>query len=190
MRVHMHKLGGGDTQVLAGATKGRRARAELLERTGSEPSEPEKIFLDFQNVEVATASYLRESVLSFRDEIRRRRSNYYPVIANPRELVVEELRILVTTRGDALMLCSLDQDNHIKRPYLLGELDPKQRFTFDLVRRLGETSAAELMLGYGESEKTTVQTAWNNRLSSLANLGLVVELSQGRSKRYRSLFAE
>jgi hypothetical protein len=46
------------------------------------------------------------------------------------------------------------------------------------------------MRDYGESEKTKVQTAWNNRLASLAGLGLVVELSQGRAKRYRSLFAE
>jgi hypothetical protein len=43
---------------------------------------------------------------------------------------------------------------------------------------------------YGKKEKTTAQTAWNNRLSALATLGLVVELSQGRAKRYRPLFAE
>ena len=76
------------------------------------------------------------------------------------------------------------------QPRIVGELDPKQKLTFDLVRQLRETDAAELMRDHGESEKTTVQTAWNNRLASLANLGLVVEMSQGRSKRYRPLFAE
>jgi hypothetical protein len=32
------------------------------------------------------------------------------------------------------------------------------------------------------------QTAWNNRLSALAMSGLVVELSEGRSKRYKPMF--
>ena len=31
-------------------------------------------------------------------------------------------------------------------------------------------------------------TAWNNRLASLAMLGLVAEISQGRSKHYKPIF--
>src|ERR1700730_417131 len=137
-----------------------------------------------------TASFLRESVLAFRDAVRRRRSNLYPVIANASDLVADELKLLVMARGNALTLCSLDKNGRPHDQHLLGELDPKQRITFDLVPERGETDAAELMRDYGESEKTNVQTAWNNRLVSLADLGLVVELSQGRAKRYRSLFAE
>jgi len=45
------------------------------------------------------------------------------------------------------------------------------------------------MREHGESEGVK-QTAWNNRLAALAGLGLVVELSQGRAKRYRPLFME
>jgi hypothetical protein len=45
------------------------------------------------------------------------------------------------------------------------------------------------MRNYGESEGVQ-QTAWNNRLAGLANLGLIVELSQGRARRYRPLFGE
>ncbi len=66
----------------------------------------------------------------------------------------------------------------------LGDLDPKQRVTFDLVCERGETDAAELMRQYGG---TKTQTAWNNRLAALAALGLVVEMSQGRAKRYKPL---
>jgi hypothetical protein len=51
-----------------------------------------------------------------------------------------------------------------------------------------ETDAAELMREHRET-KAVKQTAWNNRLSALANMGLVVELSEGRAKRYRSLLA-
>ena len=33
--------------------------------------EPEEIYLDFEGVEIATASFLREAVFAFRDTIRR-----------------------------------------------------------------------------------------------------------------------
>ena len=189
MRISIKELSQGDGETLAGALTGRKIFAKLIERTGGEPTEPEPVFLDFAGVQVATASFLRESVLAFRDDVRRR-SNFYPVIANASELVAEELKVLVASRGDVLMLCSLDAHGVPHQPRLLGELDPKQRMTFDLVQQRGETGAAELMRDYGEAEKTTVQTAWNNRLSALANLGLVVELSQGRTKKYRPLFME
>ena len=148
------------------------------------------MFLDFEGVDVATASFLRESVLAFRDTVRRRRSNLYPVVANANDLVADELRVLVAPHGNVLMLCSLDENGEPHEPRLAGELDPKQRLTFDLVSERGETDAAELMREYGASEKTTAQTAWNNRLTSLTSLGLLVELSQGRAKRYRPLFSE
>jgi len=43
------------------------------------------------------------------------------------------------------------------------------------------------MREYGEREGVK-QTAWNNRLVSLAALGLIVEITQGRAKRYKPLF--
>lgn len=190
MRIRIRDLADGDGRVLAGAINGRKALARLLERTGGDPDEPEIVFLDFEGVDVATASFLRESVLAFRDGVRRRRSNLYPVVANANDLVAEELRVLVAPHGNALMLCALDADGEPHKPHLAGELDPKQRLTFDLVSARGVTDAAELMREYGASEKTTAQTAWNNRLTSLSSLGLLVELSQGRAKRYRPLFSE
>jgi hypothetical protein len=66
--------------------------------------------------------------------------------------------------------------------------DPKQKLTFEAVSERGETDAGELMRQNGEGLKHA--TAWNNRLSSLATMGLIVEISRGRSKRYRSLFPE
>ena len=186
MRIHIAKLVG--AKVLAGALSGRKVLAKLLELTRQEPLEPDPVFLDFAGVNVATASFLRETVLAYRDAIRRRRSNFYPVIANTNDLVEEELNILVTSDGDVLMLCTLDENNHPHEPRLLGKLDPKQRLTFDLVQQRRETDAAELMRVHGKNEGVQ-QTAWNNRLSALASLGVVIELSEGRAKRYRPLLA-
>jgi hypothetical protein len=37
------------------------------------------------------------------------------------------------------------------------------------------------------TKETVGSTAWNNRLSSLVALGLIIELSYGRTKRYKPL---
>ena len=176
------------TPVLAGALNGRAALNKLLAATTNEPDGPALVFLDFEDVDIATASFLRESVLVFRDIIRKRRSQYYPVIANTNEYVRDELVELLGARGDVLMMCGLDENGAVTNPAPLGELDPKQRITFDLVHEHGETDAGALMRDYGESEGLKHTTAWNNRLTSLAVLGLIVEQSQGRAKRYRPLF--
>lgn len=186
MRISLEQIGG--SAVLAGALSGRAALNRLLFATGTESEEPEPLFLDFSDVEVATASFLRESVLSYRDIVRGRHSRFYPVIANANEAVRDELMELLRPRGDVLMACTLGEDDAVVRTELLGELDPKQRMTFKLVREHSETDAGELMRTYGESEGLKHATAWNNRLASLAALGLIVELSEGRAKRYRPLF--
>lgn len=189
MKILMHELDG-NASVLAGAPRGRKVFARLLEATSQEPSWPSPVFLDFSDVEVATASFLRETVLAFRDTVRGRRSNLYPVVANAAELVLEELRILVRSCGDVLLACSLDAEGVASNPRLIGELDPKQQITFDLVRQRGETDAAELMREHNNPSEIKHQTGWNNRLAALAGLGLIVELSQGRAKRYRPLLQE
>jgi hypothetical protein len=175
------------TPILAGALGGRRTLHNLLDAAGKEPASPEPVFLDFMGIQVATASYLRESVLAFRDVIRGRRSKFYPVIANASDEVRDELEELLRPRGDVFMTCELDQTGKVSQPALIGDLDPKQKITFDLVCERGETDASELMREYGEQEGVK-QTAWNNRLVSLAALGLIIEITQGRAKRYKPLF--
>jgi hypothetical protein len=179
----------GNSNVLAGALNGKSALMRLLGATILEPTEPEPLFIDFAGVDVATASFLRESIIAFRDIVRHKRSQFYPVIANPNEAVRDELVELVRARGDVLMTCALDDAGTVLSAAMVGNLDPKQLVTFDLVRQRGETDAGELMRVYGEKEGLKHATAWNNRLASLATLGLIIEISIGRAKRYRPLFA-
>lgn len=175
-----------ENPVLAGVPKGKQKLVWLLNKI-EEPPTPEVIFLDFQDVEVATASFLRESVLTFRDLIRNKNPNLYPVIANPSPEVKEELEEFLRSRGDVMMICSLDGKNKVSDAKLIGELDPKQKLTFDLVLQQGETDAGKLMRAHGRKEGVK-QTAWNNRLSALASRGLVMEFSFGRAKHYKPLF--
>lgn len=180
----MRELGG--TPILAQAINGRNVFRKLLAMTEAEPPVPTPVFLDFSEVEVATASFLRESVLAFRDAVRGRRSNLYPIVANTNEAVRDELVEVLRFRGDVLMVCTLENSGVVSDLAPLGELDPKQRLTFELVSRHGETDAGELMRLHGDNE-TVQRTAWNNRLAALAGLGLVMEISQGRAKRYKPL---
>ena len=174
-------------EVLAGARSGKSALNWMLEQTIMEPARPELAILDFSAVEVATASFLRESVLAFRDIIRGRRSQFYPIAANMNDLVRDEFIELLRARGGAIMTCSNCDDGHVRDPTPIGQLDPKQRLTYELVQRHGETDASELMREYGRTEGLKHTTAWNNRLAALASMGLIVEESEGRAKRYRLL---
>jgi hypothetical protein len=172
--------------ILSGAQRGQQLLMKLLELLATEPTAPEAVFLDFDGVEAATASFLRESVLAFRDMARIRRSNIYPVVANANEPVKEDLSELAKSRGGVLLTCNLDANGHVTEPQVIGELDPKQQLTFDLVRKLGNTDAAALREHSGDT--SVVPTAWNNRLAALVGLGLIVEdASSGRTKRYRPL---
>ena len=172
--------------ILSGAPSGRQLYAKLVAALPDEPDAPEPLYLDFGGIEVATASFLRESVLAFRTFVRGRRSNYYPVVANANPDVIDELVELVQPRGEVLMTCRLADDGQLLRCGHVGKLDPMQQLTFDLVTRLGKTTVTSLM----EFDQSQVKaTAWNNRLASLSNLGIISEQSHGRTKTYSSLFA-
>jgi hypothetical protein len=185
MILNMVQLGG--DEVLSGAASGRAVLADLLKATAREPSTITPVLLNFQWVRVATSSFLRESVLAFRDAIRSRRSNYYPVVANTNADVREELEDLLSRRGGVLLACVV-KDGQVVETCLIGELDPKQRLTFDLVQQRRETDAGELMRDFADTDRVKNSTAWNNRLANLAALGIVAEVSQGRSKRYKPIF--
>jgi hypothetical protein len=188
MKIDLADIGGG--RVLAGALAGKDALGELVRQAPSKGTSPQIILLDFVKVDVATASYIRESVLAFRDLVRGQRSNLYPLLANLNDVVRDEFVELLRVRGDAMPSCQLDPQGRANSVEVLGELDPKQKLTFDLVLQRKETDASELMREYGDSEGVKHTTAWNNRLSALVARGLIVEHSRGRAKRYRPLLPE
>lgn len=175
-----------DSTILSGALRGQEILAKLLTAASDEPAYPQPIFLDFSQIAVATASFLRESVLTFRQIVRNRRSNLYPVIANANADVCEELAQLAQFRSETILSCNLNADREVTQLRLIGGLDPKQKLTFEAVHQRGETDAGELMRNF-KTEKVG-PTAWNNRLAALVDLGLIVEVNQGRSKRYKPLF--
>jgi hypothetical protein len=173
----------GAATVLAGKPAGRQLLATLLGNV-YEPTEPTVAFLDFHGIDVVTGSFLREGPVSFRDIVRSKGSNLYPVFANCTAAIVDDLAQLLEDRGDAMLVCDIDSDSSEipKNTILIGKLDEKQLLTFRLLREHGELDASGLAKIGGE---TVGPTAWNNRLAALAAKGIVVERSYGRLKRYR-----
>jgi len=171
----------GGSEILSGAQMGKQLFAALV-AGAKRPDEPEPAFIDFTGIRVATASFLRESVIAFRDYARSTLTTLYPVIANATPPVTEEIAFFLHHRNDALWACDREPNGAIRNIRLLGELDDTQRATFESVLRLGEATAPALAAN--EQGATVGATAWNNRLSSLAALGLLMERRGGKTKLF------
>lgn len=178
-----------DGSVCAGSHAGREVLGKLLALTSSEPASPSPLFLDFGDIEVATVSFVRESALALRDFLRGRKSNYFPVLANANQQILDELEIILSLKNEAFLHCHLQSDERVTDISLLGHLDEKLKHVFRVIQERGEIDAGELQREFGAAEGVQ-QTAWNNRLAALAAAGLVTETSRGRAKRYWSLLKE
>jgi hypothetical protein len=172
----------GDEPVLAGRLSGKRA---FLSALGRLPviAEPTLILLDFAGVDLATSSFLSESVLPLRDHLGVRGQPGYVVAANLNDVVREEIEEMLRRSGDALITCT-NTAGGIRDVQLCGKLEDKLRETLGLVSSKGETTAAALQKECRDTDPVG-PTAWNNRLATLAAKRLVVEVLQGRTKKYR-----
>lgn len=169
--------------ILAGRLAGKRAFVSVLERL-PELTEPTLVLLDFRNVDLATSSFLSEVVLPLRDHLRLCRPPGYALAANLRDIVREEIEEMLRRSSEALLTCVFDGVGRIGDVDLCGRLEQKLKETFNLVSSKRETTAAKL---HAESREVDAvgATAWNNRLTLLAAKSLVVEIVQGRTKKYR-----
>jgi hypothetical protein len=181
--LFVRMLKSGEEPILAGRLAGKRAFLRALEQL-PELAEPTLVLLDFRDVDLATSSYLSEAIPPLRDHLRLRRHPGYVVAANLSDNVREEIEEMLRRSGDALLTCATDVDGRISDVQLCGKLEDKLQETLSLVSRKRETTAAQL---HEESREVDAvgATAWNNRLASLAAKSLVVEVLQGRTKKYR-----
>lgn len=186
MNLCVHQLAGED--VLAGAGEGAAMLAKFINALG--PQEEARLtILDFSNIRVATGSYLRESVLGFRNYCRQRVPASPVIIANANPVVTEELRSLLNASGDAVVTCKITGTKDPRKGYVLGTLEDKQRLTLDAILRSGTADARELHERFSRTE-TIGATGWNNRLAALVEKGILIEEREGRAKRYRPVLKE
>lgn len=177
-------LSPGDEPILAGRLDGKRAFLRVLEALPA-VTEPTVIILDFIRAELVTSSFLSEVALPLRDHLRFRHPPAYLVLANLNDRIVEELNELLNRVGDAILVCKLSSRGAVSNARLVGRLEPKLQETFDLISEKRETTAIELHAA--SSDSAVGATAWNNRLNALTSKSLVMEIPQGRTKKYRAV---
>lgn len=169
-----------NSSVLAGVPRGEEAFARLI-RMSNSLSGLTRVFLSFSGVDVATASFLRESVVNFRTFCREFKRDLYPVVANGNSNIMDELSALLELTGDALVSCHVNDLGEVSQVKIVGRLEQKQNIALQAVTEAGEAEAGSLAHRYKDVEAT----AWNNRLASLVGKGILVELRKGRAKSYR-----
>jgi hypothetical protein len=149
--------------TLATAAAGQAVLGEVLKKIGEEWPGSGFLFLDFSGVNVATGSFLRSLIIPLRDHCRRTLGISFAV-ANPNELVQEELQALLDTIRDAVVICQLDSRNTPVLPRVAGYLDATQRLTLEAVERTVEADAPRLAELYSSTDPIG-PTGWNNRLA-------------------------
>lgn len=176
--------------ILSGAIAGRAWLMKLLEVVNA-TSDPAALYLvDFCDVEVATASFLRESIFGLKAFLRSNKSRACLAVANARPTVAEELSVIAEAQREYLLAVGLDAQGTVACPRILGQLEPIQLTTFERINQLGKVTASILKEKYSHEDGVVAPTVWNNRLAALANHGLIRESSQGRTKFYEPLFPE
>jgi hypothetical protein len=168
--------------VLGGSIPGQLLFGKLISRvTSGKDSEP--FFLDFGKIQLATSSYLRESVLAFQRWGIDRKPPLFASIANVNSETQEELAVALADSGGAIWVCTLAR-GRIVSSGVIGKFDQMQRETFELVRARGEVDAPSLARETINGRRVS-QTAWNNRLAALASRGVLMERQQSKTKIYR-----
>jgi len=174
--------------VLAGARSGAALFTKLAALLPPPRSSPEPLLLDFDGVELASASFLRESIFPFKAFTRTARSAWYPVIANSSPDTLDELEVVCSARADSILVCVLSSKMKLSKVSLIGRLDGKQQDAYNFVVSSGGATAKTLMEATATPADASISpTAWNNRLSALVEKGVVAEVSAGRQKFYTPL---
>ena len=170
-----------DFPSLTGVSRARRLLAALIAWTADHTPKG-TLILDFTNVGDASASFLREAILAFRDYVRAYQPDVFPVLANLSAEVREEFDTLLKDRGEAIPGCRLDNSGAPVDAEVLGVLEPGLSQTLEMIRTRGQVALGDL-------PSETKPTTWSNRIASLIRQGFVVPIRESKKRIYRFVLA-
>lgn len=170
---------------LHGATIGEHHAALVRDAVAAQQQPADSVILDFAGIESATASYLKRLINPF-----------FAAPGSPEGFATEVSPILIGVdspdlreeitdflSGKGRVLIVADRDTRPpKFQQLLGRLDGAAAETFQELRTMKRTTAAELYERH--REETTNQTAWNNRLAQLVEMRIARRDRAGRFWMY------
>ena len=166
---------------LTGVARARQLLARLIEWTADE-SPKGTLILDFTGIADASASFLREAILAFRDYVRAYQPDVFPVLANIADTVREEFDTLLKARGEAMPACRIDDAGNPVEATVIGALEPSLSQTLDMIRAHGQLALSDLPAAVKAS-------TWSNRLASLIRQGFVVPIPEPNKRVYRYVLA-
>lgn len=168
-----------NTPTLLGIAAGRASTERLFSSVEASMNAPLTL-LDFQGMELVTASAARESIFKLAAHLAEHGSLLICVNAN--EATLDELTFAATALKQPIVVATLNEDGEIDTPRVIGQLEAVQTKTLQLVGRLGEVDAKTA--SQAADDQSAGATGWNNRLSSMASLGLLKERKVGKTKLY------
>ena len=166
---------------LAGSAIGDEHARQVAQQLQSAASGDNLAVFDFAGIESASASYLKRLLNPFLADIEtgdEATARFSPVVVNATATdLLEELDDYLAGKEKALVVAA-DDTAGLRFVRLLGRLDGAAAETFDELRRHREVTAQQLFERH--PERTTNQTAWNNRLAQLVSLRIASRRREGR----------
>ena len=168
---------------LNGATIGDAHTQQMRELiVAATTGENEAALLDFRDVESASASYLKRVLDPFFTE-NGFKPEISPLVINVDSTdLKEDLEDYLLGRGRVLIIANI-KNGKLKFGGLFGRLDGAAAETFTKLLELQETTALQLFEQH--PERTTNQTAWNNRLVQLIEMRVARRSRKGRFLVYQ-----
>lgn len=169
--------------LLMGRTGGRRDFARLCGLLSEVPS-GEPVLLDFDKVQVVTASWVNAALVPLMQWASSEQTNIFPLILNVSADSIDELRLVAENSHLCFLIAS--NESPPKSAKLVGSLDAGQLDTLKTVLKMPEVTGAEL-----HSKRKDIQaTAWNNRLKDLHGKRLLRRQKRGREQVYSPVVKE
>jgi len=165
---------------IIGIGAGKRALPRLVAAATAVGEADSWVVVDFDGIDMVSASAARESVLAFIAFLNER--GVLPVHVNLNDESLEEVAFAAEALGRPVVTASSIVKDIPKGIRVLGTLDAKQLQTLRIVAELGEADAKSA--SDASQDASTGVTAWNNRLSILAGMRFLQVRKAGKTKYY------
>jgi hypothetical protein len=170
--------------ILAGKSDGLRDFPKLFDAVEQTPT-GDTIVLDWEGVEIATASYFGATVVALLRMAMSTELDRYFIVANLNKTCLEELKLVLDFQG-LVILAGEWKGGHLKKLQVLGTLEAPYITTLEAVGKLESASATELHTAQ-HGGAAIGKTGWINRLSHLHKLRLIRKERVGREYRFHAL---
>jgi DNA-binding transcriptional ArsR family regulator len=169
---------------LAGAADGEAWFQAARQRLDTE--EAGLLALDFNDVRLATVSWLREGPLALRTYASAMRPDIVIFAGNLSDFVREELEVALEATGNVMIAADISPDFDVHRPTVMGHLDPALHDTLRVVQGQSEFDA----LFVSRALPHVGLSAASNRLAALEVKGILKSERRGRARVYSPLLED